>query len=295
METTYGNHTNGRVIIMKLKYISAVGIAILALNGFAQQLNSNSATVYNYFSEEKDNPAWQKDIITADGENYSNLRDRQGVIAAKQEAIAIEVAASNLIHITQAYNLGFQKGIANLVAATNGIPETGFTFGLVLPLVPGETRTAIEGFIVEQEYSQDFNTDILTIHFTQSLAVQPKIVCPYIYESGFTTNLLAGTFRDMNFAGSNWTNVYTVVKGEVTYDNCHKLYVPRPAALAGYTASYDSHVRYGTDEGINYGSIVHTAFGEPLFSGILTNHINHTYVVIKDGAIMEPGFISYEP
>ena len=52
--------------------------------------------VYHYYSDEKDNPAWRKDIITADGPGLSNLRDRQGVLASKQASVAIEVATSNL-------------------------------------------------------------------------------------------------------------------------------------------------------------------------------------------------------
>ena len=140
------------------------------------QLESTRSTVYDYYSEEKENPAWEKDIITADGPNHSNLRDRKGALASKQSAVALGIAISNLTKVAESYNQGFQTGIANLVAATNDMPKNGITIGLVIPLEISETRTAIEGFIVAQEYSSAYNTDILTIHFTQSLVVQPKIV-----------------------------------------------------------------------------------------------------------------------
>ena len=257
------------------------------------QLESTRSTVYDYYSEEKENPAWEKDIITADGDNYSNLRDRKGALASKQSAVALGIAVSNLTKVAEAYNQGFQTGIANLVSATNNIPKNGITIGLVIPLEISETRTAIEGFIVAQEYSSAFNTDILTINFTQSLAVQPKIICPYVTDGGMTTNNLEGAFKDSNFPGSNWTNVFSVTLGDTEYENCHKYYVPRLAWMQDATVWFYTAVKWGTSRGIDYGNIVHTAFGEELFSGILTNFENHTYVEIKDGAIMGDGFIPF--
>lgn len=258
------------------------------------QLESTKSTVYDYYSEEFMSPTWEKDIITADGPNFSNLRDRQGALAARQATVAEAVAVSNITKVAQAYNAGFQAGIANLVSATNGMPKNGITIGLVMPLEISEQRTAIEGFVAAQEYSHEFNTDILTIHFTQSLAVQPKIACPYITDGGMTTNVIEGTFRNTNFPGSNWTNVYTVTVGETTYENCHKLYVTRLNSMLDATVWFSTNVRWGTDNGIEYGIIVHTAYGEPLFNGTLTNYVDKTYVVIKDGAIMQPGFVSYD-
>ena len=257
------------------------------------QLESTRSTVYDYYSEEKVNPAWEKDIITADGPNHSNLRDRKGALASKQSAVALGIAISNLTKVAESYNQGFQTGIANLVAATNDMPKNGITIGLVIPLEISETRTAIEGFIVAQEYSSAYNTDILTIHFTQSLVVQPKIVCPYVTDGGMTTNNLDGSFKDSNFPGSNWTNVFSVTLGDTEYENCHKCYVPRLAWMQDATVWFDTAVKWGTDRGVDYGNIVHTAFGEELFSGTLTNFNNHTYVEIKDGAILGDGFIPF--
>lgn len=280
---------------MQKKTIFLLGLAtILSCYCVFAQTKSGSSVTYNYYSEEEDNPTWLKDIITAGGENYSVLYDRQGVLATKQNTVALDIAVSNTIAVAAAYQTGFESGIANLSEATNNIPTSGFTMGLVLPLVPSQTRTAIEGFIVDQEYDVTNNTDILTIHFTQDLSVQPIITCPYITDGGMTTNHIKGAFRDTNYAGSNWTNVYTVVLDEVTYDNCHVLYVKRPISLLNYTAAFGSVVRWGSDDGIDYSTIVHTAYGQELYSGTLTNYLDHTYVVIEDGAILEPGFISYD-
>ena len=279
---------------MYRKAIATILVACAAfLDSHGQLESSTRSTVYDYYSEEFLSPAWEKNIITADGPDFSNLRDRSGSLVAKQEAVAESIAVSNLTQIALAYNNGFQSGITNLVSATNGMPRSGMTIGLVIPLEISEQRTAIEGFIAAQEYNREFNTDILTIHFTRSLAVQPKIACPYITDGGMTTNTIEGTFRNTNFSGSNWTNVYTVTVGETTYENCHKLYVTRPLSMYDATVWFNTNVRWGTNDGIEYGIIVHTAYGEPLFSGTLTNYVDRTYVVIKDGAIMNPGFISY--
>lgn len=276
------------------RYFIATCIAsLMAAFAALGQLESTRSTVYDYYSEEKVNPAWEKDIITADGPNHTNLRDRKGVLVSKQSAVALSIAVSNLTKVAEAYNQGFQIGIANLVAATNNMPKNGITIGLVIPQEISETRTAIEGFIVAQEYSSAHNTDILTINFTQRLVVQPKIVCPYVTDGGMTTNNLEGSFKDSNFPGSNWTNVYSVTLGDTEYENCHKCYIPRLAWMQDATVWFDTTVKWGTSRGIDYGNIVHTAFGEELFNGILTNFNNHTYVEIKDGAIIGDGFIPF--
>lgn len=278
---------------MAKKIIAYSFIGLLSVLAAYGQLDSTRATVYDYYSEEKEVPAWEKDIITADGINFANLRDRRKALASKQSTIALGIAISNLTKVAESYNIGFQTGIQNLVAATNDMPKNGITIGLVVPLELSETRTAIEGFIAEQEYDSAKNTDILTIHFTQSLVVQPKIVCPYITDGGLTTNLLEGSFRDVNFPGSNWTNIFTATVGDVEYENCHKLYIPRLAWMQDATVWFDTNVKWGTEKGINYGNIVHTAFGEELFNGILTNFNNHTYVEIRDGAIVGDGFVPF--
>lgn len=274
-------------------FIAALVFTVISASVALGQLESTRGTIFDYYSEEKVCPAWEKDIISADGVNYSNLRDRKGVLASKQSAIALGVAVSNLTKVAEAYNDGFYTGITGLIAATNGIPKNGITIGLVIPLEISETRTAIEGFIVEQEYSSEFNTDILTIDFTQNLAVQPKIVCPYVTDSCMTTNLIEGSFKNSNFPGSNWTNVFSVSLGDTEYNNCHKLYVPRLAWMQDATVWFDTPIKWGTSKGIDYGNIVHTAFGEELFSGVLTNFNNHTFVEIKDGAIIGDGFIPF--
>ena len=279
---------------MKKSLIFAI-TAVLAMASIAQE---RGAITYNYFSEEKDNPAWVKDVITAEGEGYGILKDKQGVLAPAQEAAALEYANQNLGKIGEAYNAGFASGIANLSAATNGMPTSGVTFGIVIPLVPSASRTAIEGYVVSTSYNPTNNTDTLLIHFTQSLAVEPVIEVPYVYDSGLTVSRVKGTFRTPDVPGSHWTNVVSVVvdPGTLEYDNCHTCYVKRPAELQDMTAWLDPHVKWGSSvTGKDYGNIVHLAFGEPLFTGVLTNTVNHTYVEIKDGAIMEPGFVSYTP
>lgn len=279
------------------KQMGAILLAAISVAANAQlenaQLGSERSTIYNYYSVTKESPAWQKDIITADGPDYTRLMDRQGVLADKQRILALEVAVSNLTEVAKGFNEGFQTGIENLVEATNNIPKHGYTFGLVMPLAPSETRTAIEGFIVDQQYDSVHNIDKLSIHFTQDLKVQPRIVCPYVLDGGMTTNLITGSFKSRHYPGSTWTNKFTIARGEITYDNCHLLFLERPAALQGFTTWFDSMVKWGTPQGIEYGAIVHTAFGEELFNGTLTNFNNHTYVTIKDGAIMGDGFIPF--
>lgn len=256
-------------------------------------LGSARAVVYDYYSSEREFPAWQKDVVTACGTNFSTLLDRQGVFAPKQEIIAESIAVSNMHAVAESYKEGFENGKAQLVAATNDMPRAGISIGLVCPLEPSESRTAIEGFIVEQSYDEGNNLDILTIHFTQDLKVQPRIVCPYVYDGGLTTNYLAGTFSPAQIPQSDWTNVYTVTLGDVDYDNCHKLYVQRPEFMRDATTWFNTNIRWGTDEGIDYGLIVHTAFGEPLYTGVLTNYENATWVAISDGAIVSAGFVKY--
>lgn len=270
-------------------YVPLFVFTLIAVYG-----QEKGSVVYNYFSSEVDSPMWVKDFITVSGEGRTQLNDRQGVIASLASVMVERNVASNIIRVANTYQEAFDEGIEKLEEVTNNIPKTGFTIGLMMPLEPSATRTAIEGYIVSNAYDEVNNTDIYLIHFTQSLKVQPNVVFPYVMDGGLTTNSIAGTFRDSRYPGSVWANVYRAVVRDVEYDNCHLCYVQRPEQLRQVMVWTQPHLKWGSAiHGIDYGNIVHLAYGENLFTGILRDFTNHKFLEIKDGAIMGEGAQGY--
>lgn len=259
--------------------------------GYGQDKNT---VVYNFFSPEVDSPVWVKDLLATDKEEHLQLYDRQKAVASKLQVVEERTVVSNVTKIANAFNAAFEEGIKKLEESTNNVAKSGLTIGLMMPFEPSATRTAIEGYIVSNAYDEVNNTDIYLIHFTQSLKVQPNVVFPYVMDGGLTTNNITGSFKDRRYPGASWTNVYRTVVRDVEYDNCHLCYVQRPEQLRQMTVWTQPHLKWGSaTQGIDYGNIVHLAYGENLFTGILRDFTNHKFLEIKDGAIMGEGVQGY--
>jgi hypothetical protein len=253
-----------------------------------------NTVMYNFYSPEVDSPMWIKDLLSTDAKDEKYLHDRQKAVASQLRVGEERSVVSNVTKIANAFNEAFEEGIKKLEEATNNIAKTGITIGLKFPFEPSATRTAIEGYIVSNAYDEANNTDIYLIHFTQDLKVQPNVVFPYIMDGGLTTNNITGVFKDRRYDNSNWTNVYRAVERDIEYNNCHLCYVQRPEQLRQITVWTQPHLKWGSaTSGIDYGNIVHLAFGENLFTGILRDFETQKFIEIKDGAIMGDGVQSY--
>lgn len=256
---------------------------------FAQQsVSLDRSIVAESISNVHTNHSWNKDVIaeTSDGK----LVDRQGVLASVADASAEEETAKGIGKIASAWNKGFSNGVEMLKKKLDDVPRTGRFIGLKFPVIPATSRK-FDIYVVSNYYNSAENEDVLFIYFGQSFTNAPTMVVPYVYESGFTTQRVAGTWTkpgtDDRFSKTRELSIYRNTEGTVRY-KCHKLYVKRPPVLSGIPCNLDPNGVWGGPEGISFGSYLITVSvgGDvfPTYSGFVTNETLGVVAIFDNGS-----------
>ena len=178
-----------------------------------------------------------------------------------------------------------------LTEAMSQYVSSGGTFvKLTYPLVPSSTRRSVDVFVVSNTYDSVRNRDCLWLYFSRELPMKPSMSLPYVSESGFTTNRVAGTFSVHDVAGSHWTNSVTITRfrdglgNPIAYERCHPCWFVRPAALQGVPVFLYRHGSFGSREsGLEWGSLAVTVDGTPTITGEVTNAVEGTVAVFSNG------------
>ena len=190
-----------------------------------------------------------------------------------------------------AHSSGFAKGTNVLSEAMSSYVARGGTFmKITYPLVPSSTRRNVDVFVVSNTYDSVRNRDCLWLYFSRELPMKPSMSLPYVSESGFTTNRVAGTFSVQDVAGSHWTNAVTITRfrdgldNPIAYEKCHPCWFSRPAALRGVPIFLYRHGSFGSREsGLEWGSLAVTVDGTPTITGEVTNAVEGTVAVFSNG------------
>ena len=264
----------------------AIAIIASPLAVFAQlSASATGSTNLVYSSNVATNNAWEKHVVTATGPDYSILRDKAGKFASVAEIAAAYEVTEHIDDVEQGWADGFERGCAELREKMSHTPTNGIMIGLQFQLPQSHPRNALEIYVAGHMYSEGY--DYLFVHFSNPLSVKPVMEVPYVWNGGFTTNRVGGSW---SFGNSTWTNVYTVSQNEIAYTNCHIMRVKRPAALLGVPCNLNPHGLFGRHgDGVTWGNIVLTVNGQPTFTGILTNTTDNTFMQISNGAILLPG------
>ena len=272
---------------MKISLISVA--SFLTLSAIAQ-LGSDRSVVAESVSSVVTNFSWKKDVIT-ETDDYS-LKDRQRVLASAANAAAQEQTAEGVASLASAWRRGFSNGVDSVQSSLSNVPRTGRFIGLRFPLVP-QTSRKFDIYVASNHYDSASNEDILYIHFGQSFTNSPSMVVPYVWESGMTTQRVAGTWKKYGTT-DHWTNTYDIVlrrsgSADIHY-TCHKLHVPRPVGMQNIPCNLDPHGRWGTDMGVAFGSLLVTVTTGgttyPTYTGMVTNQQEGVIAIFDNGAFL---------
>ena len=256
---------------------------LLPLAASAQLGADRGAVIVETVSNVKTNWSFGKDIVTETEDGA--LMDRRRVLVSAADAAAEAETAESVGRISKAWSEGFARGTSELRAAMAGIPTNGILVGLRFPLVP-QTSRRFDIYVASNHYDVATGRDELYVYFGQSYTNPPTITVPYVWNSGMTTQRVAGVWTR---AGSNdrYTKVWNVVEqlkdGPVTYP-CHRLFVPRPPELRGLSLNLDPHGRWGGPDGVAFGSYLLTVGGLPTYTGVVTNDVDGLIMTIDNGA-----------
>ena len=265
-------------------------LLMLPFAAFAQ-LGADRSVVAESVSNGHTNYSWRKNVVmeTEDGE----LRDKKRVLAGAADAAAQQETAERVGRVAQAWRAGFSNGVESLSASLSNIPRTGRFISLTFPLVPQSSRP-FDIFVVSNHYDSAAHEDLLWIYFGQTFTNAPTMTVPYVYESGLTTNRVAGSWTKAGTT-DHFTNTVDLVipraaGADHVYGKCHKLHVPRPAALWGYPLNLDPHGKWGGPGGVAFGSYLVTVTQAgatyPTYSGAVTNEAEGVVALFDNGAFL---------
>lgn len=265
-------------------------LLMLPFAAFAQ-LGADRSVVAESVSNVHTNFSWRKNVVmeTEDGE----LRDKKKVLAGVADAAAQQETAERVGRVAQAWRNGFSNGVESLTASLQDIPRTGRFVCLTFPLIPQSSRP-FDIFVVSNHYDSVAHEDLLWIYFGQTFTNAPTMTVPYVYESGLTTNRVAGSWTKAGTT-DHFTNTVDLVipravMADHVYRKCHKLHVPRPAALWGYPLNLDPHGRWGGPEGVAFGSylvtVTQAGVTYPTYSGAVTNEAEGVVALFDNGAFL---------
>lgn len=233
-----------------------------------------AATNVVIVSETIEEPAWKRRVVmqNAAGEVFNDL----GTVGSAAESAAAGEAASEAAEISDAANVAMTNALRVLTdtsasAATNAI-------GLALVLPPETSRTNLTAYVVKTE--TDGVTDTQWVWYNREIGLAPNRFVVYETYDRAATNKVTW---------ANWTNTVTVTHNARTWEGCHVCTVTRPAWAQGVTCLDLPNDRLGGPSGFDFGDLLLTMDGGPLYTGYVTNGLT--------GAVLyfDNGFLKGEP
>ena len=268
-----------------IRFATLTLAALVSAVSFAQ-LTAGIETNVVYESQIITNNAWMKHLVTELIENGKapELKDRAKAFVSAANLAAMKVAVEDSKRVYDAWIRGFEQGCEELRSKIGQSPTSGMFLKLMFPYVPDSTRKTVDIFVVSNHYDTVKNRDVMWIYCNRELPMEPIVEIPYVYESGFTTNRVVGTFEPKDVAKAHWTNTVTISRFGYEYKNCHVLYANRPANLANYPCRLNRNGLWGkTGGGFDWGMIGVTVEGVPTLTAELTNTVQNKVVVFSNG------------
>lgn len=232
-------------------------------------LGASSSTNVVITSEAIEEPAWERQVVMKDNATGEIFNDDGKVGSAAESAAALAIA----IHAAEISDAAHEAVLDSLSvlddaashAATNAI-------GLALAVYPEISRTNLTAYVVKTE--TDGTNDTQYVWYNRRLDLEPSRFL--VYES-------FGYAATNKVTWLNWTNTVTVVKNGRTWEGCHVCTVARPSWAVGSACLDLPNDRLGGASGFDFGDMLLTMDGEPLYTGFVTNGITGAVLYFDNG------------
>ena len=242
----------------------ALTFALAALASFAQGEERGApmlgARLVTIESSNVVTRAWRRGVVTVDQEGH--LAGDGGVVGEKASTDAIDATASSAGQIADAANQAMLDAMAYLYSNTNNMATNCVM--VALSLEPEMVQSNLTGYVVKT--TTDGYTDHQWVWYNKVLALKPNRFVTYSYYGG-SANVKA------EWVGWTTNGVSVTVDG-VTWNGCHECTVTRPAFAAGETCLDLPNETWGGENGIEWGDMLLTSRGIPLYTGFVTNGIS---------------------
>ena len=220
-------------------------------------------------SETIEEPAWKRQVVMmsdATGEVFND----EGQVGSAAEMAAAGEAAEYAAEICDAANVAMTNAVRVLTdagenAATNAI-------ALALVVMPETSRTNLTAYVVKTE--TDGVTDTQWVWYNRQIDLEPSRYVVYETYDRAATNKVTW---------ANWTNAVTVTHNGRTWEGCHVCSVTRPSWAAGGACLDLPNDRLGGPSGFDFGDLLLTMAGEPLYTGFVTNGVTGAVLYFDNG------------
>lgn len=232
------------------------------------QERASSATNIVIVSATVEEPAWKRQVVMQDaaGEIFND----GGKVGRAAESAAVGEAARQAAEIADAANAAMTNALRMLTtaqadAATNAI-------AIALAVMPETSRTNLTAYVVKTE--TDGTNDTQFVWFNRELGVEPNRFVVYESFGKASTNKVTWT---------DWTNSVSVTHNGRTWDGCRICTVTRPAWARGVACLDLPNETFGGPSGFDFGDMLLTMCGEPLYTGFVTNGLTGAVLYFDNG------------
>lgn len=220
-------------------------------------------------SETIEEPAWKRQVVMKSGATGEIFND-EGRVGSAAETAAAGEAAEHAAEISDAANEAMTNAVrvltdASANAATNAI-------ALALVVMPETSRTNLTAYVVKTE--TDGVTDTQWVWYNRHIDLAPNRYVVYETYDRAATNKVEW---------ANWTNAVTVVKNGRTWEGCHVCTVTRPIWAQGGACLDLPNDKLGGPSGFDFGDLLLTMDGEPLYTGFVTNGVTGAVLYFDNG------------
>ena len=252
---------------MRRAFILAAIAATFAGSARAQ-LAAEAATNVVVTSQTIEEPAWKRQVVMQDG--AGRIFNDGGTVGSAAESAAAGEAAEHAAEISDAANVAMTNALRVLTdaadaAATNAI-------GIALVVAPETSRTNLTAYVVKTE--SDGVIDTQWVWFNREIFLAPNRYVVYETYDRAATNKVAWT---------DWTNTVAVTHNGRTWEGCHVCTVTRPAWAQGVTCLDLPNDVFGGPGGFDFGDMLLTMDGEPLYTGFVTNGLTGAVIYFDNG------------
>ena len=252
-----------------MRWAFLLSAAIIAATARAQLAAPAGATNIVITSETIREPAWNRRVVMKSGATGEIMND-DGKVGDAAESAAAGTAAEHAAEISDAASVAMTNAVrvltdASANAATNAI-------ALALVVMPETSRTNLTAYVVKTE--TDGLTDTQWVWYNRKIDLAPNRYVVYQTFDRATTNKVTWT---------DWTNAVTVVKNGRTWEGCHVCTVLRPIWAQGGPCLDLPNDRLGGPFGFDFGDLLLTMGGQPLYTGFVTNGVTGAVLYFDNG------------
>lgn len=214
--------------------------------------------------------AWERKVVMRTGDG-DIINDNYQVGESASVAAADEVADRSA-EIGEAANVALTDSLALLTTAQASAATNAISLALVIP--PETDRTNLTAYVVKTESFDNGTKDRQWVWYNRALDLAPNRFVVYETFGESSTNKVVWM---------DWANPVSVTVNGRTWSGCHVCEVARPTWAVGLPCLDCPNDKWGGPTGIEWGDIVLTMGGVPLFTGFVTNGVTGKVAYFDNG------------